>query len=95
MFVRRYISGCVERFVAVSGLSYSIEIAAFLFLSLSLSLSLSDLMSFGMHVRGDKCLQNFGVKTRKKENSWKTQFGWEDNINLLKPTGYVMLILPL
>jgi hypothetical protein len=34
MFVRRYISGFVERFVAINGLRYSIEIAAFLSLSL-------------------------------------------------------------
>jgi len=74
MFVWRYISGCVQRFVAINGLSYSVEIAA--------SLSLCGLMSFGMHVRGDKCLQNFGGKPRKNENSWKTQSRWEDNIKM-------------
>jgi hypothetical protein len=39
-------------------------------------------MSFGIHVRGDKCLQSFGVKTRKKENGWKTKCRWEDNIKM-------------
>jgi len=35
-----------------------------------------------MTMRGDKCLQNFGAKTRKKENGWKTQCRWEDAIKL-------------
>jgi hypothetical protein len=62
------ISGFVERFVAINGLSYSIEVVSFL--------SVCGLMSFGMHVRGDKCVQSFGVKTRKKENGWKTKCRW-------------------
>jgi hypothetical protein len=60
MFMPRFISASVERFVIIDGLSYSIEIASFFCV----------LMSFGMHVKGENPKEKNGWKThcRREDN---------------------------
>jgi hypothetical protein len=36
----------------------------------------------GTHGRGEKSVQGFGGKSRRKETTWKTKRRWEDGIRM-------------
>jgi hypothetical protein len=43
----------------------------------------------GTHGRGEKIVQGFGGKARRKETTWKTRCKWEDGIRMdLRETGW-------
>jgi hypothetical protein len=43
------------------------------------------------HARGEKRVQGFGGKARRKKTTWKTKGGWEDGIKMdLEEIGWGM-----